>query len=655
MLRFRPFAIVLLIIGCQEYNLLGPEAKPPEPQDTEQPWDLPEWEVDYDPQDSEPPPPVEECDGEDNDGDGLVDEGFEDVDGDGVADCVDHDCDVDEHPGGEVEILEACTGDIPPVVKDPWNATIEWQYRTSGSGSIVMPAVGNLNDDNGDGVVNDNDTPDIAFVEWGRSELIVLSGDGSGPILTKSGIHGAGGVTIADVDQDGKSEVIALSSSGQILALDSSGTTRWASASFNVSGYPQPAVGDIDGDGDIDVVFDTAVVEGSTGTTKFQLNGVSTSWRTPVLADIDADGTQEIILGEDVFDHTGALEWSTNSSGWGNFAAVADLDGDIGGEVFFVSGTEMIIHEPDGTLIDTLSIPGSNPGPPAVADFDGDGAVEIGIPANSSISVWEITGTHNWTATINDSSGLAGCSAYDFDGDGTYELLYADQNTFWVYDGPTGTVLYSNTSHASGTLWEYPVIADVDRDGSAEIVISSNGGHWKGVTVIGHSGSGWQASGPTWGTHDFAVTNLDADGVVPTPPPLPWTTNNVFRARPMVDDPGAADLYILLEDVCIASCENGPVRVSYAVANQGGLDVDSGVEVALYALDGGTETFVDSEFIDAVPAGGIIAGETIEIHPDDWGPDGILLRVDDDGTGTDTVPECDETNNELEYAEVICE
>ncbi|WP_179353919.1 collagen-binding domain-containing protein [Winogradskyella vidalii] len=36
------------------------------------------------------PEPEEICDGIDNDGDGLIDEGFEDLDGDGVADCIDN-------------------------------------------------------------------------------------------------------------------------------------------------------------------------------------------------------------------------------------------------------------------------------------------------------------------------------------------------------------------------------------------------------------------------------------------------------------------------------------------------------------------------------------------------------------------------------------
>jgi hypothetical protein len=640
----------LFALGCPEYNLN--ENKDPVPGDS-----------DTLPLDSEPPvdtcdstPGEEEiCDGIDNDGDGRVDEGFDDHDGDGRADCVDDDCDVGEHPGGEVPVVEECTGVDPSAVPDPWDVGIEWQWTVSaGQGVIVMPAVGNLTDDNGDGVVDENDSPDIAFSTWGENHLVALHGDGSGTIFDVPGYDGNAGVTIADVDLDGKPEVVAATVGRQVAAVDATGTRRWTSAAFSWSMYPQPAVADLDADGDVEIVMDIAVVAGLNGATIATLGGIATSWRTPVLADIDADGTQEILLGERVFSHTGALEWASTSTGWGDFAAVADVDGDVGGEVFFVTGNQMHLYEPNGRLIRSVTIPGSNPGPPAVADFDGDGQVEIALPANTSISVWEVTGTMLWSQPIQDNSGLAGCSGYDVNGDGAYEVLYADEVKFRMYDGATGALLYSNNSHSSGTLWEYPVTADVDADGSAEIVIASNSGAWLGITVFGHNGSGWAPSGPTWGTHDFAVTNLDADGSVPSPAPLSWTVHNVFRARPMVDRPGTPDLTVSLYEVCVANCEDGPVKVSASVLNQGGADVDAGALLALYATSGGIETLIDTLVLPAVPSGQVVAAGTFSLRPDQWGAEGVILSVDDDGAGNGAVFECDESNNRDSYEENVC-
>ena len=33
-----------------------------------------------------------------------------------------------------------------------------------------------------------------------------------------------------------------------------------------------------------------------------------------------------------------------------------------------------------------------------------------------------------------------------------------------VYEGPTGTILFTADGHASGTLWETPVVVDIDHD-----------------------------------------------------------------------------------------------------------------------------------------------------------------------------------------------
>ena len=214
--------------------------------------------------------------------------------------------------------------------------------------------------------------------------------------------------------------------------------------------------------------------------------------------------------------------------------------------------------------------------------------VEIGIPANTKLSVFEVDGTKIWETGINDSSGLAGCSGYDMDNDGAYEVLFADQDALRIYDGATGALLYENYSHSSGTVWEYPVIADIDKDNSAEICIASNaysgGSGYRGVTCFGHNGDGWPSSGPSWGSHDFALTNILADGSVPKKPDASWLKYNVFRARPSVDDPARPDLGGKLKDFCLADCDNGPARVSFQVWNEGGADIEAGVPYAVYSV-----------------------------------------------------------------------
>ena len=563
------------------------------------------------------------------------------------------DCDVDVAASRVVDINDECkgTGGGGGEVDDAFDLSIEYQYTSSGNGAIVMPAIGNLTDDNGDGKIDENDIPDIAFTTWSGNTLVVLSGDGSGVIFEKSGYNGQGGVTIADADADGDPEVIAITTTNAIALVNGAGVEEWRSNTFAMMQYPQPTVADLDGDGKPEVIGDIGIVNGEDGTTVGTIANPSNSWRTPIAADIDQDGTQEIILANIVANHKGQTEWTNPGSGYGNFGAVANIDNDNEAEVFFVSGSQLFIHEDDGTLIRTVNIPGSNPGPPSIADFDGDGEIEIAIPANTQLSVFDVDGTQLWTRTINDTSGLAGASGYDMNGDGAYEVLFADQDALRIYDGAAGTVLYENYSHSSGTVWEYPVIADIDQDDSAEICIASNGSGYKGVTCFGHNGDGWPQAGPTWGTHDFAVTNIDPDGSVPKKPEASWLKYNVFRARPSVDDPATSDLGGKLTEICVADCNDGPVKISFQVWNEGAETVAAGTPYALYRIDQAGESIVTTGLLPEIPAGYAPAGIVLEITPDQLGEFGFVLVLD----YNNDVAECDEDNNRIEFLDSICQ
>src|SRR5678815_1864953 len=81
-----------------------------------------------------------------------------------------------------------------------------------------------------------------------------------------------------------------------------------------------------------------------------------------------------------------------------------------------------------------------------------------------------------WAQPSQDaSSKQTGSSIFDFDGDGRAEVVYADECFLRVYEGATGRVLYS-AYRTSGTWYENPTVADVDRDDNTEIVVNSNTG-----------------------------------------------------------------------------------------------------------------------------------------------------------------------------------
>ncbi|MBQ9395272.1 MAG: VCBS repeat-containing protein [Proteobacteria bacterium] len=124
-------------------------------------------------------------------------------------------------------------------------------------------------------------------------------------------------------------------------------------------------------------------------------------------------------------------------------------------------------------------------GPITIGDFNNDGLPEIGIASSGLFGVYDpkcpgyIEGQcadkyvmwERWSQ--DNSSGTTASSLFDFDGDGQAEAVYADECFTRVYDGKNGSILFS-AKRSSVTSIEGPVIADIDNDGSAEIVMGSD-------------------------------------------------------------------------------------------------------------------------------------------------------------------------------------
>ena len=606
---------------------------------------------------------TEDCNGVDDDGDGVVDNGFPDADADGTADCIDDSCSVPEPAGDIVEISSSCTGEEVPVIDNSWDIQLKWGYTTtSGSGSYSLPVIGNLTDDNGDGEVDIDDIPEIVFTTIDGT-LVALSGDNSGALWELSGYDYQDTPAIADVDQDGFPDVVCVNAADELVMLDGEGTEEWVTSALTTIGYSQPTVADVDGDGDIEVITETSLVEGVDGTLIASFPTMASIYVTTVVADLDQDGCAEIISGENVLDCEGNLLWSGPVGARGNFAAIVQADGDDDGEVLFAysdfTTSNVVIYDPDGTEVISFNGAGNSTGPPCAADFDGDGETELALPSGTFIEVLDLDGTQLWEQGVLDSSGLAGCSAFDVNGDGQFEVIYGDETTVWLYDGATGETLWSTTDHASGTVFEYPVVADVDNDGSAEIVVVSNGGTstYTGLEVYEHVDQLWPSAGLTWPTHDFSALNVEDDGYVPSAPGPYWLDPQVFRGRPSSSSIARADLYVEGTGVCIEDCKLGPAYIGYQVTNFGAVDVEAGVLLSLYAVaeDAEDNYLVETVVLDAIPAGTSLNTAIFEVAPSFFGELGYLIRIDDDGTGSGEVRECNESNNEFYSDGRLCE
>ena len=207
--------------------------------------------------------------------------------------------------------------------------------------------------------------------------------------------------------------------------------------------------------------------------------------------------------------------------------------------------------------------------------------------------------------------------------------------------------------HANGTLYEYPVIADVDGDGSTEIVLSSNNyaySGWTGITVIGDVTSTWAPARPIWNQFNYHITNIEDDGSVPRSQQRNWLTWNNFRTGGTSLGPSdwLADLTAGPHDICVEECWDDRARIWVAVSNQGLLGTARAEAVITQSSD---LTPIVTASVPELSSGASEWVGPFDVERDVWGPGSLTLRVDPTGT----IEECDEANNGYDIGSWPCD
>lgn len=581
------------------------------------------------------------------------------------------------HAAEEIELNEDCyveasVGTFNPVVK--WRKS-SWSVDSSSNNVMMAPIVVSLNDDNGDGLVDEEDTPDIVVITYSSSygTLRAVSGADGSELwnVTNQQLQLTGAVAAGDIDGDGMVEIIAPTSN-QLKAFENDGTLKWTSSSLAGHMYgtsDAPAIADLDGDGSPEVLVGKAILRAN-GTTRatgsYGMAGVSGNVGTvAVAADLDGDGSQEVVVGNAAYSADGTALFSNGQQD--GYVAVADFDLDGQAEIVVVNSGNVRVQTATGRVVWTATVSGASAGyggPPTVADFDGDGYPEVGVAARSNYTVFDTDGRKLWEKTTQDaSSGNTGSAVFDFEGDGVAEAVYADETKLWVFDGPDGRVKLESTEHSNATWTEYPTIADVDGDGHAEIVVANTNyttGH-TGIYVFGDRDDTWRSGRRIWNQHAYSITNVNDDGTIPARPDRNWLTYNNFRSGDMAAGQGGeyADLIAQITDVCTKDCDDDLLVVWVQVGNQGYLDVDGPVELALYGRkEGGGREELYSASLTSLASG--VLGESVQISVDLTAFPGVVfedLTVTIDGgdsSRASVVEECDETNNEDTWGENLC-
>lgn len=388
---------------------------------------------------------------------------------------------------GFLDIVVACGSTLDPTGSGAvrayrrdgsliWNFTpLDRDGDGRAEGVISTPALGDVD---GDGAL------EVAFGSWDYNLYLLRGADGTvlpGFPPNPSGL-GFGlrdtvwsSPALADLDHDGKLEVIIgvdTHAEGPPINTPDGGALyvfRWNGSLF--PGFPRfvnqtimsaPAVGDIDGDGLLDIVVGGGVYyTGAVGRRvyAFRRDGtflpgwpVTTAlqvFNSPALADLTGDGVLDVVISEDrapnqgsepdpflyAFSGAGALLWQMRPRSYfavtpnlGN-PVVADVTGDGQPDILVPVNTEIAVISRTGVqLTDPGPPPAGDPRPsyytntavghaPVVTDLEGDGVLDVVAgsgdpfpsPTDATVYVWNPApvGPAPWPAFRKESQRRA--------------------------------------------------------------------------------------------------------------------------------------------------------------------------------------------------------------------------------------------------------
>jgi hypothetical protein len=326
------------------------------------------------------------------------------------------------------------------------------------------------------------------------------------------------GIAAADVNGDGKQEILV------VKQADGPATNVFRLDGTNLPGFPQVGAskpprgdvidyggfnqnigaGDLDGDGVLDVIttYDAigfGVWHGD-GTNFLTAPEFADAWVTgveayhdlalakqgwgtgdrseftyspPVIADIDGNGTCEIVLAGD-HEHS----QSTANKGVTTWVLNPDMTRPAGWVAPKDSGMPLVYGEIGDNIVMTMPSP-------SVANLDGFPGLEIVVPAYDGVlHAYRANGEELWTYGFGQASPYVGASEaliVDLNGDGSPEILFTTYSAgaprapktpahLIVLDAG-GNLLHRLELPGRGSM-AAPSVGDLDGDGQLELVIS---------------------------------------------------------------------------------------------------------------------------------------------------------------------------------------
>jgi WD40 repeat protein len=374
-------------------------------------------------------------------------------------------------------------------------------------------------------------------MQSGNYEIYTMNADGSDQQrLTHNAAHDIQPAWCPAPLDESTAETLAFVDSGQELGQ---------------SGNTDVALGDLDGDGDLDAFVgreERAEVYLNDGQGRFAPNGqnlsIASGWNMGVdLGDLDGDGDLDAFVvvaegpGRVLFNQGGAQGGTAGSfvdsgqelsadSGFGFDLELGDVDGDGDLDAYgaYERANWVWLNDGQGGFSDSGQRLGEAiTGDVALADLDGDGDLDaLAGGWDEPAKVWLNDGQGGFTDSGHDltptSVHIHNLELGDLDGDGDLDVFMAiasgHPNQVWFNDG---TGLFTDSGQQlHSTLGHGVALGDLDGDGDLDALMANGALSGSASTVWLNDGQGnFVDSGLRLGnakSYGVALGDLDGDG-----------------------------------------------------------------------------------------------------------------------------------------------
>ncbi len=472
-----------------------------------------------------------------------------DDDGDGLIDCYDFEC-IESSICLEKQFFispsysdPVCRVDLPgtDILIDTLWRSPNLEYIIANSSFVA-------------GDIDGNKIPEIVakgFSTTGEADSLIVILDGkTGQIKTTLNIRpyianlsNGEFLALGDIDNDGLGELIieaidpTNSNKKHLLCYENDGLLKWVT-SDSIPYDATIGLADFNGDGTSEIYYALRIYDATNGNLLAKGSDINIpSYGSVLAADVlpdsycpDCDGL-EIMSGSEVYSvtingGTSSMTLRNSITGFPALINVADYDGDNSLDIILqgnpIKTYGLLAWNPrSGNQFASsgfASLPPPDPGCfLSSADFDHDDTLEFLVTNRWWITLFDSDfSTIIWRRNKQDFSGCASSSLFDFNCDGELEVLVRDQATLKIFNGLTGQT-YDSVGCLSGTASEYPLIADIDNNGSANILCGCAKGTGDYSYILSYKApdDNWASSRSIWNQYMYHNTNINDDLSIP--------------------------------------------------------------------------------------------------------------------------------------------